>query len=130
MRRERIRVYCYKTYCIDCKKRFEVYYTASDFGYEPILMRCKKCGEYYLYSLEDEEYQRPLEQQLEGVNCLKCGVCLYDNLVRTHEAINCCGYEFSLNNDFADGKIPPNNEMVELDAYMTVSYTHLRAHET
>lgn len=121
MKRETVRVYCYKTKCIDCSKDLKVYYTVSDFGDAPILMRCKNCNEHYWYTLDDEYHVKPINQQLEGLKCEKCGLNLKEYLVHTHEDIKCCGNEFSLDDDFADNKIPPENEMVYLEVYMIYS---------
>jgi len=121
MRKEKVKVYCFKTKCVDCDKEITVYYTLPDFGDAPIMKRCRHCGEYYWYTREDEIYQRTIDEQLDDLKCQECGADLNVSLVPTHKDILCCGYKFSLNDDFASHSIPPNDEMVSLDVYMIYS---------
>jgi hypothetical protein len=39
MKKEMVKVFKYKTVCDECNKEIYVYYTVSDFGDAPILMR-------------------------------------------------------------------------------------------
>lgn len=113
-----VKVFKHKTVCDECNKEIYVYYTVSDFGDAPILMRCVNCGEYYWYTLDDVAYIKPIDKQLENLMCEKCGINLSDSLTLTHKNIRCCNNTFSLDDNFATNVILPDSEMVLLNVYM------------
>ena len=121
MEKRTVMVFCYKTKCFDCDQEINVYYTTPDFYDAPIIKRCKYCGEYYWYTPEDVSYIRPIKEQLNDLKCVKCGANLNDSLIETYKKLNCCGNEFSLDDDFAGNIIPDNNEMVPIDVYFIYS---------
>ena len=114
-------VYVFNTACIECSTNKEVYYTVPDFGEPPIIKKCKHCGELYWYSPEDEAYIQPVDKQLSGKKCEKCKTELINALVPTHKNIQCCGTEFSLDDDFAGYNISPVTDMIAVDVYLIYS---------
>lgn len=121
MQKTTVMVYCYKIKCESCNQDINVYYTVPDFGDSPVIRKCKHCGQFYWYTAEDECYIKPLAEQMDNDKCEVCGAILKNSLIPTHKFINCCGYEFSLDDDFAGNIIPPNNEMVPLEVYLIYS---------
>jgi hypothetical protein len=71
--------------------------------------------------LDDVEYIKPIEEQIENLKCEKCGVKLSDSLTLTHKNIRCCNSIFSLDDNFTTNVIPPDSEMVLLNVYMIYS---------
>lgn len=114
-------VYEFETKCIDCNKNIKVYYTVADFGAAPTILHCKYCKEYYWYTFEDDAYIRPFHKQIENMKCINCEADLKNCLVPTHRLIECCGNELSLDDDFAEYKIPNESEMVPVEVYLLYS---------
>ncbi len=121
MNKETVKVYKYAARCIECKEGFDVYYTFADFGDAPVLLRCRHCNEYYWYTPDDDAYIRPIDAQLKGITCAGCGAGLKDCLVPTHKDIECCGYRFSLDDNFADNISLRDDEMTTLQVNMIYS---------
>jgi len=97
-----IKAYVYNTKCFDCNKTIPIYVTLADYGDPPVILKCKKCGELYMYTLDDVFYRSSLEKQLDGKTCMKCNAILLESLVPTHTHIRCCNNEFSLDDNFSD----------------------------
>lgn len=121
MRKVTKMVYVYNATCLDCNSSKKVYYTVADFGEAPIIKKCSHCGELYWYTPEDDAYIQPIDKQLIGKKCEKCNAELLKALVPTHVNIQCCGMEFSLDDDFAGYNIPPVSEMEQVDVYLIYS---------
>lgn len=121
MKRETKMVYVFNAVCIDCNNNKKVYYTVADFGDAPIIKKCAQCGELYWYTPDDEAYIQPIDKQLSGKKCEKCKTELINALVPTHKNIQCCGTEFSLDDDFAGYNIPAVTELVSVDVYLIYS---------
>lgn len=113
--------YVYYATCFGCNTKKKVYYTVADFGDAPIIKKCKHCGELYWYTPEDEAYIQLIDKQLSGKKCKRCNAELLNALVPTHKSIQCCGMEFSLDDDFASYNIPPEFEMEQVDVYLIYS---------
>ena len=121
MKKELKMVYTYMWQCSSCNMMKQIYYTGADFGDAPYIMHCKHCGELYWYTLEDEEYLRPIGLQIEEIKCETCKADLKNALVPIHKNIQCCGMEISLDDDFAGYNIPPVNDMVPVEVYLIYS---------
>ena len=121
MKKEIVKVYQYAAQCIECKEDCIMYYTVADFGDAPVLLRCRHCIEYYWYTPDDAAYIRPIDVQLEGLACGGCGTGLKDCLVQTHKEIKCCGYQFSLDDNYADNILLNDDEMTTLQVNMIYS---------
>ena len=121
MKKETKMAYVYNATCFDCNSIKKVYYTVADFGDAPIIKKCNHCDELYWYTPDDEVYILPIDKQLNGKKCEKCNAQLLNALVSTHKNIQCCGTEFSLDDDFAGCKIQPVAEMEQIDVYLIYS---------
>jgi hypothetical protein len=118
MRKVAMTAYVYNATCIECNSSKKVYFTVADFGDAPIINKCSQCGELYWYTPEDESYIQSIDKQLIGKKCVKCNASLLNTLIPTHKNIQCCGVEFSLDDDFSGFKIPPIAELERVDVYL------------
>lgn len=121
MKKEIKLVYVYNAKCFICNSNKKVYYTVADFGDAPVIKKCSHCGELYWYALDDEVYIKSIDKQLDGKKCKKCNAELLNSLVPTHKNIQCCGTEFSLDDDFIGYNIPSSAEMEPVDVYLIYS---------
>jgi hypothetical protein len=121
MKKEKKMVYFYSVPCSDCNQIKYIYYTVADFGDAPYIRHCKYCGELYWYTPDDEAYVKSIDAQLNGKKCEKCKADLKNALVPTHRNIQCCGKEFSLDDDFISPNIPPNTAMIPIEVYLIYS---------
>lgn len=121
MKKETKMAYVYDATCFNCNTNKKVYYIIADFGDAPIIKKCGYCGELYWYTHDDEVYIQAIDKQLSGKKCEKCKATLINTLVPTHKNIQCCGTEFSLDDNFAGYNIPSDSVMVPIDVYLIYS---------
>lgn len=115
MKKETRRAFEYNGECIECNGKYSFYYTLADFGDPPIVLHCKVCNALYWYTQEEEDYLRPLNEQINNMKCAICNNNLKDNLVPTHKCVRChkCGDVFSLDDDFDRRNTPPDDNQLK-----------------
>jgi len=114
MKKTEIRVKVFQTKCEFCNEVKKVYYTVPEFGDSPIICKCKNCNVLYWYNPDDTHYQKPLNQQIQNLKCVKCNENLTVTLVENHKDICCCDITFSLDDDYVRHIKEVEKQSVEL----------------
>ena len=63
----------------DLGSRGIIYISLPHPHYGHDLISCKKCGEIYCYSRENQTYKKSIVEQVKNIKCFKCSSNLADN---------------------------------------------------